>query len=215
MVEVNFSDVDDRLPQIAQLVGRGVLLALSDNKGLLGQRNGNHVIRVYITFRAPENWLVESGVDFNQAEQARNYFLQLFSGWSDNLLDLIRLCDDNFLPRLLYVLPADHQWETKPGVTLLGDAAHLISPFAGEGVNLAMLDATELALAIMNSNDLTKTIHEYEQTMFARASKFAVESANNLDLFTSSGNSGEKVANWFKMMMANGPPGHETDLIVQ
>ena len=167
------------------------------------------------TFRASENWLTESGVDFNQAEQARNYLLQLFCDWSDNLLDLIRLCDDNFVPRLLYVLPVDHQWETKSGVTLLGDAAHLISPFAGEGVNLAMLDATELALAIVSSNDLTKTIHEYEQKMFARASEVAVASAANLDLFMSSDNSAEKVANWFKMMMANGPPGHETDFTVQ
>ncbi|UJR19350.1 hypothetical protein I4U23_022479 [Adineta vaga] len=215
MVEVSFSKVHDRHPEISKLVGRGTLNALSDNKGLLAQRNGNNIIRVYITFRAPENWITESGVDFNQTEQARTYSLQLFSDWNEKLLDFVRLCDDNFIPRLLYVLPVDHQWETKPGVTLLGDAAHLMSPFAGEGVNLAMLDATELALAITESGELTKAIHEYEQKMFSRASGFARESASNLDLFISEGDSAEKVANLFKMMMAGGPPGDETASAVE
>ncbi len=215
MVEVSFYKVDDRHPEISKLVGRGTLTALSDNKGLLAQRNGNNIIRVYITFRAPENWITESGVDFNQTEQARTHFLQLFSDWDEKLLDFVRLCDDNFIPRLVYVLPVDHQWETKPGVTLLGDAAHLMSPFAGEGVNLAMLDATELALAITGSGELTKAIHEYEQKMFSRASEFARESASNLDLFISEGNSAVKVADLFKMMMAGGPPGDEAPSAVE
>jgi 2-polyprenyl-6-methoxyphenol hydroxylase-like FAD-dependent oxidoreductase len=41
-----------------------------------------------------------------------------------------------------------------------------MSPFAGEGVNLAMIDAAELALAITASNDLVEQIQNYEQKMF-------------------------------------------------
>lgn len=207
MVEVQFSDVDTRYPQISKLVGRGTMIALADNKGLLAQRNGYNCIRIYVTFRVADNWISESGVDFNQAEQARTYLLRLFSDWNDDLLDFIRLCDDSFVPRLLYVLPIGHKWETKAGVTLLGDAAHLMSPFAGEGVNLAMLDATELAFTIANSSDdLTKALHEYEQKMFSRAAEFAQESARNLDLFISLDDPAKKVADLFNIMMANGPP---------
>jgi hypothetical protein len=83
---------------------------MSDNKGLLAQRNGHNIICVYITLRVPENW----AIDFNQPEKTRNQLLQLFSDWDNQLLNLIRFCDDDFIPRPLYVLPINHTWETQP-----------------------------------------------------------------------------------------------------
>ncbi len=213
-VEVQFTEVDDRHPAIAKMVGHGTVFALSDNKGLIAQRNGQNRIRVYITLRVPENWVAESGIAFDQPEQARTHLLQLFADWNNNLLDFIHSCDADFIPRPLYMLPVDHRWKTQPGVTILGDAAHLMSPFAGEGVNLAMLDATELALAIISSDDLTKSIHDYEQKMFSRAAQAANESSSNLDLFISPGNAAEIAAELFRKMMQNGPPNAgETSLV--
>jgi 2-polyprenyl-6-methoxyphenol hydroxylase-like FAD-dependent oxidoreductase len=55
------------------------------------------------------------------------------------------------VPRMLYTLPADHRWETRPNFTLIGDAAHLMLP-SGEGVNLAMINALELAEDIGAAN---------------------------------------------------------------
>ncbi|UJR20129.1 hypothetical protein I4U23_023261 [Adineta vaga] len=201
MVEVQFTDVDERHPEISKLVGRGILFALSDNKALIAQRNGYNRIRVYITMRVPENWITDSNIPFDQPEQVRTHMLELFSDWDDSLLNLIRFCDGNFIPRSLYVLPINHRWETKPGVTLLGDAAHLMSPFAGAGVNLAMLDAAELALAISNSDNLEQSIKDYEEKMCARAAKAAKKSDANLDLFIAPGNTGQIAADFFKRMM--------------
>ncbi|CAF0883136.1 unnamed protein product [Adineta ricciae] len=203
MVEVQFSDVDNQHPEISKLVGRGTLSALSDNKGLIAQRNGYNRIRVYITLRVPENWIVESKIPFDQPDQARARLLDLFSDWNPSLLNFIHSCDDSFVPRRLYALPVGHRWDSKPGVTLLGDAAHLMSPFAGEGVNLAMFDAADLALAIINADDLEQAIKDYEEKMCTRAAQSADESARNLDVFIGPGNTGQIVAEFFKKLMAS------------
>jgi 2-polyprenyl-6-methoxyphenol hydroxylase-like FAD-dependent oxidoreductase len=97
--------------------------------------------------------------------------------------DFIRNRDDTIIPRLIYALPIGHSWPRLPGVTLLGDAAHVISPYAGEGANLAMLDAADLALAIAEcGGDVEAAVTRYEKTMFLRAAAAAETSAQGLDL---------------------------------
>jgi 2-polyprenyl-6-methoxyphenol hydroxylase-like FAD-dependent oxidoreductase len=182
-IEVGIPDADRTQPDVAGLVGRGSLFALQDNKGLLAQRNGDGRIRTYVAFRVPENWLTTSGIPYDEPAKARTAILTHFADWIPELTDLIRYCDDTILPRPITMLPIGLRWGSRPGVTLLGDAAHLMSPFAGEGANLAMLDATELALAIVHAdNDLAGAIQTYEAELFERARTLAEESAANLDI---------------------------------
>ena len=208
-VEVHFAEVADRHPEISKLVDRGSAFALPDSKGLLAQRNGRNTIRVYITLCVSESWVTESGISFDRPEEARAQLLQLFADWNNSLVNLIQHCDASFTPRPLYMLPVEHKWETKQGVALIGDAAHLMSPFAGEGVNLAMLDATELALVIASTNDLTESVHDFEQKMFARATEAARQSSSNLDLLFSPGNSAKKNRRILPNNDGNGPPNND------
>ena len=106
-----------------------------------------------------------------------------FADWGDDLRGLIRDCDDTIIPRPVYALPIGHAWSRVPGVTLLGDAAHLMSPFAGEGANLAMQDGTELALALLaHGDDIEGALTEYEAALFPRSAAAAAESAAGIDL---------------------------------
>jgi 2-polyprenyl-6-methoxyphenol hydroxylase-like FAD-dependent oxidoreductase len=58
-----------------------------------------------------------------------------------------------------------------------------MSPFAGEGANLPMLDAAELAEEILATlRDLEGAIGRYQARMFTRSAAAAEESAANLEV---------------------------------
>lgn len=180
-VELHLADVDERHPDSAALVGPGLMFALSDNKAMIGH-GGKH-IHLGASLRVPQDWVASSGVDWSDAPAARSALLRAFADWSNELTDLIRNCDDTIIPRLIYALPSGHAWERVPGVTLLGDAAHVMSPYAGEGANLAMLDAAELALAIVaHGGEIETALTQYEAAMFPRSAAAAAQSAQGLDM---------------------------------
>jgi 2-polyprenyl-6-methoxyphenol hydroxylase-like FAD-dependent oxidoreductase len=185
MVEFHLRDVRSRHPELAEIVGSGSLFALSDNKNI-GGHGGRH-LHLGAGLRVPEDWIHRDGVDWSDPPAARAALLAEFADWSTGLKDLIRCCDDEITPRQLYALPIGHSWPRIPGATLLGDAAHLMSPFAGEGANAAMLDAAELAQAILeHGDDVESALGRYEAGMFPRAAVAAQRSAMGLDLIFAS-----------------------------
>lgn len=176
-VECDLPDAATRNPAAAELAGGGMMFALADRKGMLAHRETDGSVHTYVAFTASADWL--SSIDFTDTPSAKADVLQHFQDWDERLRALVAEADGPLVPRLIHALPIGHSWDRVPGVTLLGDAAHLMSPFAGEGANLAMLDGAELAAALLAHPDLEQALHAYEESLFPRSAELATESAAN------------------------------------
>lgn len=208
LVETHITTPDTGYPAISELVGEGNILALGDNKALMAQRNGDGHIRVYAAFRVLEDWMTKSGIDFQQPDAARIALLGYFQDWSTALTDMLRASDDIFLPRPLYCCPPDQQWSHGSGITLLGDAAHVMPPFTGRGVNMAMLDAVELADCLTSAHSLSvdSAIATYERGMLDRMSKAIRETMASQNRILAPGGPAALVASIREKLSLNDEP---------
>jgi len=175
VVEGAVYDSENALPNIHKLLNGGKIFALGDKKTLIVSSKGDGSLNFYVSFNTGEFWVHESGIDFTDKAQVFTWFKKEYAGWGDVWDELFRNASIAFIPRPQYCMPFDQDWETLPNLTMLGDAAHLMPPFAGEGVNMAMLDAVELAECLLNETfpDTHTAIAAFEQQMRTRASEIA------------------------------------------
>lgn len=184
LVETSLDDVDTRHPDLARLVGDGSLAVYGVNRALVAQRNSGGHVKVYAQFRAEPDG--HANPDPADAEAVRSSLLALFDGWAAPVLDLLRH-GTTFVHRPLYALPVSHTWAHVPGVTLLGDAAHLMPPL-GAGANLAMLEGAELAESLATvtaTGDLDEAVRAFEERMWARAGRWATITTAGLERLVS------------------------------
>jgi 2-polyprenyl-6-methoxyphenol hydroxylase-like FAD-dependent oxidoreductase len=177
-IETYLYDADERHPATARAVGDGALFAVAPGQGILGHREPDGVLHAYVALSRPQEWTTDLDLADPAATAAR--VAAEFTGWAPELTALITDTDTAPVLRAVYALPIGHRWDRAAGVTLLGDAAHLMSPFAGEGANLAMFDGAELGKAIAASpGDVEAALREYEDALFPRSAQFAAESDRN------------------------------------
>jgi 2-polyprenyl-6-methoxyphenol hydroxylase-like FAD-dependent oxidoreductase len=179
-IETYLHDVDARHPATARAVGGGALFALSPGKGLTVHREVGGILHTYVQLRRSADWI--DAIDFTDAASAKATVAAEFDGWAPELTALITDGETALVPRRIFTLPNDHRWEHTPGVTLLGDAAHLMPP-SGDGANLAMFDGAELGRAIAaHRNNFDAALPDFEEAMFTRSAAVAIEAHETLDL---------------------------------
>ncbi|MFS4428705.1 FAD-dependent oxidoreductase [Chryseobacterium sp. S90] len=179
MLEGNVSK--EAAPQIDAMIKGGKIMAFGNAKNILLGQKGNGDLGFYASFKADENWSADSGLDFSDNAQMLQWFKTKYSEWSPVWNELFENAATPFIPRLIYSMPADQTWETQSNLTLIGDAAHVMPPFAGEGANMAMLDALELSEYLTNDtySTLQEAISSYELHMRKRAAIATQESLEN------------------------------------
>ncbi|KAI1452408.1 FAD/NAD(P)-binding domain-containing protein [Annulohypoxylon moriforme] len=186
-------------PDIANFIGKGTCLISSEGRSMGLQRHSDGSARTYVfvqtnkdvggevpTAKALLKFTEEESKEIGEVnwadEKIRKRFLDThFGDWAKESIDLVLAMTEQPTLRPLFMLPVGHKWEGRPGVTLLGDAAHVMTPFAGVGVNVGMTDALELAEGIIGyvkgnekgTDELTKVLRKYEEGMFERSSRDA------------------------------------------
>jgi 2-polyprenyl-6-methoxyphenol hydroxylase-like FAD-dependent oxidoreductase len=174
-VETYLFDADERHPATATAVGGGALLATVPGRGIQAHRESGAVLHTYVALAKPQEWFTTG--DFTAARIAAE-----FEGWAPELTALITDGETPPVLRTINALPIGHRWDRVPGVTLLGDAAHL-SPPNGEGANLAMFDGAELGRAVAaHPGDVEAALTEYEGALFPRSAEEGAEAARDFDI---------------------------------
>jgi 2-polyprenyl-6-methoxyphenol hydroxylase-like FAD-dependent oxidoreductase len=168
-VETYLFEADTRHPAAAKAVGGGFMMAPAPGLEIFAHREGGDTLHAYVALSRPQEWF--AAVDFTEGDAALARIAREFAGWAPELTALITESDTVPVLRSHHALPTGHRWDRVPGVTLLGDAAHLTAP-NGEGANLAMLDGAELGQALAaHPDDVEAALTEYEQAMFTRSAQ--------------------------------------------
>jgi 2-polyprenyl-6-methoxyphenol hydroxylase-like FAD-dependent oxidoreductase len=184
-VDTYLHDVDEGHAEAAKAVGGGAMYALVPGKGFLAHREAGDIIHTYVVLNRPIEWFNE--IDFTDATAAKARIAAEFQGWAPELVSLITDGESAPILRSIYQLPDRHRWDRVPGVTLIGDAAHVTLP-GGEGANLAMLDGAELGQALAaNPNDPETAFAAYEKVMFDRSEAEAIAARETIELIFGAG----------------------------
>jgi 2-polyprenyl-6-methoxyphenol hydroxylase-like FAD-dependent oxidoreductase len=170
-----------------ETAGPGTIIAVGQQRQMVVQQTSDGTYRVYFGLRVPETFYHHrSGSAVAKTEVVRQMLLSLddfYASWAPQLKAIIANAEGPFRAWLLYRMELENtDWKraVAPGVTLLGDAAHVSTPFVGEGVNCSMYDAVVLAERILQhcggvssltnapTVRLEKALASYEEDVFAR-----------------------------------------------
>lgn len=181
-IETHLFDSDTRHPATARAVGGGSLFTRvpgAETEWIGAHRARDAHLHGYVTLLRPLEWF--AAIDFTDRAAATARIAREFDGWAAELTTLITETHTDPVLRHLHALPVGHRWPRVPGVTLVGDAAHLSLP-DGEGANLAMQDGAELGRAIAaHPGDVEAALTAYENALFPRSTAAAEEASSLSD----------------------------------
>ena len=169
-------------PDFFYLCNSNRLMTAHQGNLLVANPFNNGALSYGIIFEKLKEWNNAKRLDFQNTENIIEFLLGRFSNWSEEFKQLIR-STTFFVGLPIRKFPLDKPWKTNRPlpITLIGDAAHLMPPFAGQGVNIGLMDTLVLSdnLTSGEFENIQSAIDDYEQKMFVYATKAQEESSKN------------------------------------
>lgn len=181
LIEGNIYNAEKNAPKLFEFTKGGKVMAFGNEQFIGYGTKGDGSIMFVASLKVPEHSIAQSGIDFNDKDQVLMWFKTAYAGWSDKWYEFFTNDDVYFIPRPQYYFPLNQAWETQENLTMIGDAAHCMPPFAGEGANVAMQDAFELAECLIGNKyeNVKPAIAHFEKEMIIRGAAATRDTLEN------------------------------------
>ena len=179
IIEGNIYDAEKSTPNIFSLLKGGKIFAFGNEQSIILSTKGDGSIAFYTGEKVDANWVKESGINFDNLNDVKKWFEANFSTWNTIYHELFATDKIKIVPRTLYHFSPDQHWVTQNNLTIIGDAAHRMPPYAGEGVNMAMLDALELSEELLKEQNIKSAFENTETKMLERVKEVTAITMEN------------------------------------